>query len=310
MVLSNLLCALSGATMVLPAAHFDALETLRAISEERCTAVHGVPTMFIAELEHPEFSRFDLSTLRTGIVGASPCPIEVMKRVVQSMHLRELTIAYGLTEASPLITQTSTGVSVELLVTTVGKPLPHTEVKIIDVATGMIVPVGVQGELCVRGYLVMKGYYKNAEATRLAIDEEGWLHSGDLATMGEDGYFRITGRAKDVIIRGGENIYPGEIEEFLYTCPGVSNAQVIGVPDAKYGERIVAWVKLEPEAKLTAEEIIKFCEGKIAAYKVPKHIKIVDSFPMTLSGKIQKFKMREMAIQELKLQETAHRGSA
>lgn len=309
MVLSNLLCVLSGATMVLPAAHFDALETLRAISEERCTAIHGVPTMFIAELEHPEFSRFDLSMLRTGIVGASPCPIEVMRRVVQSMHLHELTIAYGLTEASPLITQTSTGVSVELLVTTVGKPLPHTEVKIVDVLTGMTVPVGVQGELCVRGYLVMKGYYKNAEATRLAIDEDGWLHSGDLATMGDDGYFRITGRAKDVIIRGGENIYPGEIEQFLYTCPGVSNAQVIGVPDAKYGERIVAWVKLEPEAKLTAEEILKFCEGKIAAYKIPKYVKIVDSFPMTLSGKIQKFKMREMAIQELQLQGTANPGS-
>ncbi len=305
MVLGNMACVVSGATMVVPAAYFDPLETLRAASEERCTALHGVPTMFIAELEHPEFSRFDLSSLRTGIMAGSPCPIEVMRRVVQLMHLREMTIAYGLTEASPVITQTTTQDPVELRVSTVGKPLPHTEVKIIDLATGKMVPIGVPGELCARGYLVMKGYYRNPDATRRAIDEDGWLHSGDLATMDENGYCKITGRAKDVIIRGGENVYPREIEEFLYTCPGISDVQVIGVPDLKYGEQVVAWVKLEAGLKLTAEDIIQFCEGKIAAYKIPKHIKIVDSFPMTVTGKIQKFRMREISIQELQLEQAA-----
>ena len=299
MVLGTMACVVSGATIVLPAAFFHPLATLEAVQAEYCTALHGVPTMFIAELDHPEFSRFDLSTLRTGIMAGSPCPIEVMKRVVKLMHLREMTIAYGLTEASPVITQTTVDDPLELRVSTVGRPLPHTEVKIVDVVSGKIVPRGTPGELCTRGYMVMKGYYNNPEATQKAIDGDGWLHSGDLATMDVNDYCRITGRAKDVIIRGGENIYPREIEEFLYTCTGVSDVQVIGVPDGKYGEQVAAWVKLEPNAMLTPEDIRKFCEGKIAAYKIPKHVKIVDSFPMTVTGKIQKFKMREITTKEL-----------
>lgn len=305
MVLSNMVCVVSGATMVLPAAFFDPLETLRAAAEERCTALHGVPTMFIAELEHPEFKKFDLSRLRTGIMAGSPCPVEVMKRVVREMHMREITIAYGLTEASPVITHTTTEDPVELRVTTVGKPLPHTEVKIVDIGTGEMVPLGTPGELCTRGYLVMKGYYRNAEATRAAITEDGWLHSGDLATMDANGYVKITGRAKDVIIRGGENIYPREVEEFLFTCPGISEVQVVGVPDAKYGEVAIAWIKLEENARLTAEDIQKFCSGKIATYKIPKYIKFVTSFPLTVTGKVQKFRMRELSIQELKLEDAA-----
>ncbi len=305
MVLSNMVCVISGAAMVIPAAFFDPLQTLRAAAEERCTALHGVPTMFIAELEHPEFSRFDLSRLRTGIMAGSPCPIEVMKRVVREMNLREMTIAYGLTEASPVITQTTTGDPIELRVTTVGKPLPHTEVKIIDVSTGEIVPRGTPGELCTRGYLVMKGYNRNPEATRAAITEDGWLHTGDLATMDAQDYVKITGRAKDVIIRGGENVYPREVEEFLFTCPGISEVQVIGVPDRKYGEQVVAWVKLEANARLTAEDVQKFCAGKIANYKIPKHIRFVDSFPLTVTGKVQKFRMREISIEELQLEEAA-----
>jgi fatty-acyl-CoA synthase len=299
MVLGNMACVVTGATMVIPAAFFDPLATLEAVQAERCTALHGVPTMFIAELDHPEFSRFDLGTLRTGIMAGSPCPIEVMKRVVQLMHLTEMTIAYGLTESSPVITQTRVDDPLELRVTTVGKPLPHTEVKVVDVITGEIVPHGTPGELCTRGYLVMKGYYKNAEATTKAIDGARWLRTGDLATMDADGYCKITGRAKDVIIRGGENIYPREIEEFLYTCPGISDVQVIGIPDAKYGEQVVAWVRLDANAKLSPEEIRKFCEGKIATYKIPRVVKIVDSFPMTITGKIQKYKMREMSTKEL-----------
>jgi len=305
MVLGNMVCVASGAAMVIPAAFFDPLATLRAAAEYRCTALHGVPTMFIAELEHPEFSKFDLSSLRTGIMAGSPCPIEVMKRVVKQMNLREMTIAYGLTEASPVITQTTTSDPIELRVATVGKPLPQTEVKIVDPAIGEIVPLGQQGELCTRGYLVMKGYYRNAEATRAAISGDGWLHTGDLATMDSNGYCKITGRAKDMIIRGGENIYPREVEEFLYTCPGISDVQVIGVPDAKYGEQVVAWVKLEEKSTLTVEDIQQFCSGRIASFKIPKHIKIVDSFPMTVTGKIQKFRMRELAIEEMKLETAA-----
>ncbi len=305
MVLANMACVVSGAAMVVPAAFFDPLETLRAAAEERCTALHGVPTMFIAELEHPEFASFDLTTLRTGIMAGSPCPIEIMKRVVCEMHLREMTIAYGLTEASPVITQTTTDDPIELGVTTVGKPLPHTEVKIVDVTTGEIVPLGTQGELCARGYMVMKGYYRNPEATSAAITADGWLHTGDLATMDANGYCKITGRAKDVIIRGGENVYPREVEEFLFTCPGISEVQVVGVPDRKYGEQVMAWIKPTEGAKLTAEGVQEFCCGKIAAYKIPKHIKFVDSFPLTVTGKIQKFRMREIAIEELKLEAAA-----
>jgi fatty-acyl-CoA synthase len=305
MVLGTTACIVSGATIVLPAAFFDPLLTLEAVQAEKCTALHGVPTMFIAELDHPEFSRFDLSSLRTGIMAGSPCPIEVMKRVVSLMHLKEMTIAYGLTESSPVITQTRVDDPLELRVTTVGKPLPHTEVKIVNVPSGEIVPRGIPGELCTRGYLVMKGYYKNPEATQKTIDRDGWLHSGDLATMDANGYCKITGRAKDVIIRGGENIYPREVEEFLYTCPGICDVQVVGVPDGKYGEQVVAWVKLEANATLTSEDIRRFCEGKIAAFKIPKHIKIVDTFPMTVTGKIQKFKMRQMSTEELGLETAA-----
>jgi fatty-acyl-CoA synthase len=305
MVLSNMVCVVSGAAMIIPAAFFDPLETLRAASEERCTALHGVPTMFIAELDHPEFSRFDLKRLRTGMMAGSPCPIEIMKRAVREMNLRELIIGYGLTEASPVITATTTDDPIELRVTTVGKPLPHTEVKIIDVGTGEIVPIGTPGELCARGYMVMKGYYRNPEATRAAITDDGWLHSGDLATMDDHGYCKITGRAKDVIIRGGENVYPREVEEFLFTCPGIAEVQVIGVPDVKYGEQVVAWVKLAEGATLTADDVQKFCTGKIAAYKIPKHIKFVQSFPLTVTGKVQKFRMKEISIQELNLEQAS-----
>jgi fatty-acyl-CoA synthase len=305
MVMSNMACVLNGAAMIVPAPFFDPLETLRAAAEERCTALQGVPTMFIAQLDHPDFSKFDLSSLRTGIMAGAPCPIEVMKRVVKLMNLREMTIAYGLTEASPVITQTITDDPIELRVSTVGRPLPHTEVKIVDVSTGRIVPRGTAGELCTRGYLVMKGYYRNPEATRKSIEEDGWLHTGDLASMDERGYCKITGRAKDVIIRGGENIYPREIEEFLYHCPGVSDVQIIGVPDAKYGEQVMAWVKVKAGAALTPEEIREFCKDKIATFKIPKYIKMVDAFPMTVTGKIQKFKMREVAIQELNLGDAA-----
>ena len=306
MVLGNMVGVISGATMVIPAPYFDPLETLKAVSEERCTALHGVPTMFIAELEQPNLGQFDFSRLRTGIMAGSPCPIELMKRVVTTMNLSEMTIAYGLTEASPVITQTITTDPIDVRINTVGRPLPHTEVKIIDLLTGRIVPIGTPGELCGRGYMVMKGYFNDPEATRNVLDGNNWLHSGDLATMDENGYCKITGRAKDVIIRGGENIYPREIEEFLYTCPGISDVQVIGVPDVKYGEQVVAWVRLDGNSTTTADDIHKFCEGKIAAFKIPKYIKIVDAFPMTVTGKIQKFKMREVTIRELQLEVAAN----
>jgi len=298
MVLGNMVCVLAGAAMVLPAPYFNPLATLEAVEGERCTALHGVPTMFIAELDHPEFKRFDLSTLRTGIMAGSPCPIEVMKRVVSEMHCQELTIAYGLTETSPVVSQTTTDDPIELRVATVGKPIPHTEIKIIDPATGRIVPRGQPGELCARGYMVMKGYYKNPEATRRAIDESAWLHSGDIATMDENGYCRITGRLKDMICRGGENVYPREIEEFLYTHPAVADVQVIGVPDCKYVEQVAAWVKLKEGVVCSEDDIRSFCKGSIADFKIPRYIKFVDSFPMTVTGKIQKFKMRETSIQE------------
>jgi fatty-acyl-CoA synthase len=301
MVLANVACVVSGATMVVPSAYFEAEATLKAVSEEHCTALHGVPTMFIAELQHPEFNRFDLSTLRTGIMAGSPCPIEVMKRVINHMHCREMTIAYGLTEASPVVTQTTPDDPIERRVTTVGKALPHTEIKIIDPLSGRIVPRGVTGEVCTRGYQVMKGYYRDPAATSVAIDSAGWLHTGDLAVLDEEGYFKITGRAKDMIIRGGENVYPREIEEFLHTCPGIAAVQVIGVPDQKYGEQVMAWIKLEPGSQLGPEGIRAFCEGKIAHFKIPHYVKIVEEFPMTITGKVQKFKMREAAIKELGL---------
>ncbi len=305
MVLSNLVCVTHAATMVIPAEYFDPLTTLQAIEKEKCTAVNSVPTMFIAELEHPEFAKFDLSTLRTGIMAGAPCPVEVMKKVIDLMHAREVVIAYGETEASPVATLTSPDDSLEDRTATVGSPLPHLEVKVIDRDTGGIVPCGQQGEICYRGYSIMRGYYNNPEGTAEAVDEAGWLHSGDLATMDERGYCRITGRAKEMIIRGGENVYPREIEEFLFTHPKIKNVQVIGIPDKKYGEEIQAWVQLKEGESATTQEIQEFCKGKIAHYKIPKHIKFTSDFPMTITGKIQKFKMREIAVKELGLEAEA-----
>ncbi len=301
-VLGVLACVTHGATMV-PVEVFSPEEVLRTIEAEKCTAVHGVPTMFIAELEHPAFPNYDLSSLRTGIMAGSPCPIEVMKRVIRDMNASEITIAYGQTEASPVITQTRTDDPVELRVASVGRALPDVEVKIIDIETGISLPPGKQGELCTRGYLVMKGYYKMEEESSRAIDAEGWLHTGDLAVMDENGYCKITGRIKNMIIRGGENIYPREIEEFLYTYPKVSDVQVYGVPDKKFGEQVMAAIKLKEGDACTEEEIKAFCKGRIANYKIPFYVKFVDEYPMTASGKIQKFKLREMAIRELHLEE-------
>jgi fatty-acyl-CoA synthase len=303
-VLGTMACVSVGATMV-PVQEFNALEVLKTVEKERCTGLHGVPTMFIAELNHPEFSSFDLSSLRTGIMAGSPCPIEVMKAVVERMGAREITIAYGQTESSPVITQTRTNDPIDLRVTTVGRPLPHVEVKIVDPSTGRELPPGEQGELCTRGYHVMKGYYKNPEATEKAIDKDGWLHTGDLATMDENGYFKITGRLKDMIIRGGENIYPREIEEFLYTHPKIRDVQVIGVPSVKYGEEVMAWIQVKEGETLTPEEVRAYCEGKIARFKIPRYIEFCETFPMTASGKIQKFKLREQAIELLGLHDAA-----
>ena len=301
-VLGVMACVTHGTAMV-PVEVFDPLKVLQTIEQERCTGVHGVPTMFIAELEHPEFSRFDLSSLRTGIMAGSNCPIEVMKKVISQMHAAEITIAYGQTEASPVITQTRTDDAIELRVATVGRALPDVEVKIVDIESGATLPPGKQGELCTRGYLVMKGYYKMPEETARAIDADGWLHTGDLAIMDENGYCKITGRIKNMIIRGGENIYPREIEEFLYTHPKISDIQVYGVPDRKYGEQVMAAVILKKGQTMTEEEVREFCHGRIANYKIPRYVKFVESYPMTASGKIQKFKMRDLAIKELQLEE-------
>jgi fatty-acyl-CoA synthase len=294
-VMGTLACVATGATMV-PVITFDPGKVLSIVSEERCTALYGVPTMFIAELNHPDFDKYDLSSLRTGIMAGSNCPIEVMRAVVEKMGIREITIAYGQTEASPVITQTRTDDSIERRVSTVGRAHEDVEIKIVDPATGEPVPPGVQGELCTRGYLVMKGYYNMPEQTAKAIDSEGWLHTGDLATMDEEGYVRITGRLKDMIIRGGENIYPREIEEFLYTHPKILDVQVVGVPDVKYGEQVLACIKVRPGEQLTEEEVKEYCEGKIARFKIPHYIQFVSEYPMTASGKIQKFKLREQAI--------------
>jgi fatty-acyl-CoA synthase len=305
MVMGNLGCVTHGATMVYPAEGFEPRAVLEAVQEERCTALYGVPTMFIAELDHPDFAQFDLSSLRTGVMAGSPCPVEVMRRVIEQMHMREVEICYGMTETSPVSTQTRIDAPFDKRVSTVGLVHPHLEIKIVDPASGKVVPVGQPGELCTRGYSVMLGYWNNPEATAQAIDRARWMHTGDLATMDAEGYINIVGRIKDMIIRGGENVYPREIEEFLYTHPKVSDVQVIGVPDAKYGEEIMAWIKLKPGEQATAEEIRAFCQGKIAHYKIPRYIKFVDSFPMTVTGKIQKFVMREQSIQELGLQEVA-----
>jgi fatty-acyl-CoA synthase len=301
MVLSTLVCMITGAAMILPAQYFNPEKTLRAIELEKCTALHGVPTMFITELDHPVFKELDLSSLRTGIMAGAPCPVEIMNRVIDEMGISEITIAYGLTEASPVTNQTKIDDSLQLRVETVGPPLAHTEIKIIDPDTGQVQPIGELGELCCRGFQVMKGYYNNPTETARTIDEHHWLHTGDLGFMDENGYCRITSRIKDMIIRGGENIYPREIEEFLYTHPKIVDAYVFGVPDKKYGEEIAAWIRLKEGTTSTPEEIIAFCKGKIAHQKIPKYVKFVEEFPMTVTGKIQKFKMREKAAQELGL---------
>ena len=337
MVMGNLGCLTHGSTMVYPAEAFDPLATLQAVSEERCTALFGVPTMFIAQLDHPEFDKFDLKSLRTGIMAGSPCPIEVMKRVQSQMNMSEVTIAYGMTETSPVSTQCATDDPVERRVSTVGQVLPHIEIKIVDEAgrivprgetgelctrgysvmlgywddpartneaidaEGMAVPRGTTGEFCTRGYSVMKGYWNDPEKTSEAVDDGGWMHTGDLAVMDEQGYVNIVGRLKDMVIRGGENVYPREIEEFLYSHPKVQDVQVIGVPDPKYGEEICAWIKLRPGQSATAEEIREFCKGQIAHYKIPRYVEFVPEFPMTITGKIQKFVMREQTIGKLGL---------
>ncbi|CAN5279495.1 AMP-binding protein [soil metagenome] len=300
MVMGNLGCLTHGSTMVYPAEAFDPLATLKAVAEERCTALYGVPTMFIAQLDHPEFDTFDLKSLRTGIMAGSPCPIEVMKRVQAKMNMHEVTIAYGMTETSPVSTQCATDDPVERRVSTVGQVLPHIEIKIVD-SEGKAVPRGETGEFCTRGYSVMKGYWNDEEKTAEAIDDGGWMHTGDLATMDADGYVNIVGRLKDMVIRGGENVYPREIEEFLYRHPKIQDVQVIGVPDPKYGEEICAWIKLHAGQSATPEEIREFCKGQIAHYKIPRYIDFVPEFPMTITGKIQKFVMREQTIGKLGL---------
>ena len=305
MVMGNLACTSHGACIVVPGAAFDALAVLETVQDERCTSLYGVPTMFIMELDHPRFGEFDLSSLRTGIMAGAPCPVEVMKEVQARMRMEQVTIACGMTETSPVSTQTAIDDLLDKRVETVGRASPHVEIKIVDPATGTIVPRGVPGEQCTRGYSVMLGYWNNLEATREAIDPAGWMHTGDLATMDDDGYVRIVGRIKDMIIRGGENIYPREVEEFLHTVPGVGDAQVIGVPSDKYGEEVMAWLKPKGGVTLTEEHMLAACKGRIATYKIPRYWKFVDAFPMTVTGKIQKFKMREIAAAEL--QERAER---
>lgn len=299
MVLGNLACVTHGACMVIPGEGFDALATLETVAEERCTGLHGVPTMFIAELEHPRFREFDLSSLRTGIMAGSPCPIEVMRRVVDEMHMREVTIAYGMTETSPVSFQTVPEDPLERRVDSVGRVHPHVEVKLVDV-DGRIVPRGSAGELCTRGYSVMLGYWQDESRTREAIDAAGWMHTGDLAVLDEDGYCRIVGRLKDMIIRGGENIYPREIEEFLYGHPKVQDVQVFGVPDAKFGEQVCAWVRLREGCSASEAQIQDYCRHHLAYYKVPHYVRFVDAFPMTVTGKVQKYLMREAMERELR----------
>ena len=301
MVLGNLACFTHGATIVYPNDGFDPITVLEAVQAEKCTGLHGVPTMFIAELDHPRFAEFDLSTLRTGIMAGSPCPIEVMKRVVRDMHLSEITIAYGMTETSPVSCQSDHETPLEKRVATVGKVQPHLEVKIVDPESGETVARGISGELCTRGYSVMHGYWGDEAKTREAIDAEQWMHTGDLATMDDEGYVNIVGRIKDMVIRGGENIYPREIEEFLYRHPKVQDVQVVGVPDIKYGEELCAWIIVKPGAALIEDEVREFCKGKIAHYKVPRYIRFVPAFPMTVTGKIQKFKIRDEMIELLDL---------
>ena len=306
MVLGNLACTSNGATMVIPAPAFDPTATLEAVATERCTSLYGVPTMFIAELNHPDFESYDLSSLRTGIMGGSPCPVEIMKQVISRMGMKEVTICYGMTETSPVSTQTRTDDSLDRRVSTVGLVHPHLEVKIMDPETGLTVPRGKPGELCTRGYSVMLGYWNEPDKTAEAIDPARWMHTGDLGVMDSDGYLNITGRIKDMVIRGGENIYPREIEEFLYTHPDILDAQVIGVPDVKYGEELCAWVKIRSGADpLTAAKLREFAAGRLAHYKVPRYVIVVDEFPLTVTGKIRKLEMREKSVGLLALENAA-----
>jgi fatty-acyl-CoA synthase len=309
MVMGNLAATSSGAAIVYPAETFDPEATLRACASERCTSLYGVPTMFIAELGHPAFADCELGTLRTGIMAGSPCPVEVMKRVEREMGIEQISIAFGQTETSPVSTFVRVDDTLENRCATVGQVMPHTEIKIIGVGgdfnQDQVVPRGEPGEFCARGYLVMRGYWNDRERTDESIDSAGWMHSGDLATIDKEGYVRIVGRIKDMVIRGGENVYPREIEEFLYTHPDVADVQVIGVPDERYGEELMAWVVLRPQATASVEDVRDFCRGQIAHFKIPRYVKFVDSFPMTVTGKVQKFKMRQQAIEELGLEQAA-----
>jgi fatty-acyl-CoA synthase len=304
MVMGNLGAVTHGACMVIPAPAFDAEATLEAVERERCTSLYGVPTMFIAELDHPRFAEFELSSLRTGIMAGSPCPVEVMRRVIEDMHMDEVTIAYGMTETSPVSTQTSADDPVEKRVGTVGRVHPHLAVRVVDPASGEVCAVGKPGELCTAGYSVMLGYWEDPERTAEVL-RDGWMHTGDLATIDADGYVNIVGRIKDMIIRGGENVYPRELEEFLYGHPDIADVQVIGVPDERYGEELMAWVVPRPGAVLDEESVREHCRGRVAHFKVPRYVKVVDGFPMTVTGKVQKFKMRETAIEELGLTDAA-----
>lgn len=296
MVMGNLAATSHGACIVIPAESFDPERTLAAVAAERCTSLYGVPTMFIAELEHPRFAEFDLNSLRTGIMAGSPCPIEVMRRVVDEMHIAEISICYGMTETSPVSTQTRRDDDLDLRVSTVGRPGPHIEIKVVDPESGVTVKRGEAGELCTRGYSVMLGYWEEPERTAEAIDPARWMHTGDLATMDEQGYCRIVGRIKDMVIRGGENIYPREVEEFLHGHPDVADVQIVGVPDPRYGEELCAWVRPREGSSLSEEDVRDFCRGKLAHFKVPRHVLLVKEFPMTVTGKVQKFKMRELSI--------------
>jgi fatty-acyl-CoA synthase len=310
MVMGNLGSTTHGACIVIPAPGFDPAATLAAVEAEGCTSLYGVPTMFIAELALPDFAGYDLSSLRTGIMAGSPCPVEVMKRVLSEMHMTEVTICYGMTETSPVSTQTTADDDMDRRVSTVGRVHPHVEIKVIDPETGLVLPRGGRGELCTRGYSVMLGYWNEPEKTADAIDAGRWMHTGDLAVMDEAGYLNIVGRIKDMVIRGGENIYPREVEEFLYSHPEIEDVQVVGVPDIKYGEELCAWVKLRPGSQLTAEQVREFCIGKIAHYKVPRYVRVTEDFPMTVTGKVQKFKMRETSVDELGLTEASQTRTA
>jgi fatty-acyl-CoA synthase len=309
-VIGSMVSVTSGAALILPSAQFDAHATLEAVHAERATALYGVPTMFIAQLTHPEFESFDLTSLRTGVMAGAPCPIETMRNVVERMHIPELTIVYGQTETSPGLTMSAADDALEIRVTTVGKALPNTEIQIVDPETGARLPVGEMGELCARGYMVMKGYDEDPVATAETIDTDGWVHTGDLAVMRTDGYFSFKGRAKDTIIRGGENIYPREVEDFLHTHPKVADVYVVGLPDAKLGETVLAWIQLKPGAEADEEEIREFCRRSIAYFKVPQYVRFVDSFPMTVTKKVQKFLIREQEIRERGLELVAHAATA